>query len=185
MLNYAKYHLSLQQAVVATSKITDHRSLQQICAVLSRSVMSDSLRPHGLKPTRLFCLWDSPGKNTGVGCHVLLQRILPTQELNPGFLHCQQILYCLSHQGSPTRNRTIILKSLKYCEKPKWDTETGRGQMLWQTCLAQGHCKASADKKGAIFVKHNNTKHKKMKFASIIYTCFAAAGSFLLISQLP
>ena len=37
------------------------------------SVMSDSLRPHGLWPTRLLCPWDSPGKNTGVGCHFLLQ----------------------------------------------------------------------------------------------------------------
>ena len=38
----------------------------------SCSVMSDSLRPHGLKPTRLLCPWDSPGKSTGVGCHRLL-----------------------------------------------------------------------------------------------------------------
>ena len=37
------------------------------------SVMSDSVRPHGLQPTRLLCPWDSPGKNTGVGCHFLLQ----------------------------------------------------------------------------------------------------------------
>ena len=35
--------------------------------------MTDSLRPHGLKPTRLPCPWNSPGKNTGVGCHFLLQ----------------------------------------------------------------------------------------------------------------
>ena len=35
--------------------------------------MSDSLRPHGLQPTRLPRPWDSPGKNTGVGCHFLLQ----------------------------------------------------------------------------------------------------------------
>ena len=35
--------------------------------------MSNSVRPHGLQPTRLFRLWDSPGQNTGVGCHFLLQ----------------------------------------------------------------------------------------------------------------
>ena len=40
---------------------------------LSRSVMSDSSRPHGLQPTRLPHPWDSSGKNTGVGCHFLLQ----------------------------------------------------------------------------------------------------------------
>ena len=44
---------------------------------------------------------DSPGKNTGVGCHALLQGIFPTQGLNPGLPHCRWILYCLSHQGSP------------------------------------------------------------------------------------
>ena len=44
---------------------------------------------------------DSPGKNTGVGCHVLLQGIFPTQGLNPGLPLCRQILYHLSHQRSP------------------------------------------------------------------------------------
>ena len=39
----------------------------------SRSVVSDSLRPHGLQPTRLLCPWDFPGKSTGVGCHCFLQ----------------------------------------------------------------------------------------------------------------
>ena len=47
---------------------------------------------------RLLCPWDSPGKNTGVGCHALLQGIFPTQGLNPGLPHCRQILYCLSHE---------------------------------------------------------------------------------------
>ena len=44
---------------------------------------------------------DSPGKNTRVDCHALLQGIFPTQELNQGFLHCRQILYQLCHKGSP------------------------------------------------------------------------------------
>ena len=63
--------------------------------------MSDSLRPHGLWPTRLLSPWNFPGKSTGVGCHFLLQGIFPTQELNPGLPHCRQTLYHLSHQGSP------------------------------------------------------------------------------------
>ena len=53
-------------------------------------------------------LGDSPGKNTGVGCHDLLQGIFPTQGLNPGLPHCRQILYHLSHQG----NQSICLLSL-------------------------------------------------------------------------
>ena len=44
---------------------------------------------------------DSPGKNTRVGCHVLLQGIFPTQGLNPSLPHCRRILYHLSQQGSP------------------------------------------------------------------------------------
>ena len=110
--------------------------------------MSDSLRPHRWQPTRLLCSWGSPGKNTGVGCHfllqcmkvkseskvpqscpicnqwtaahkaslsmgfsrqgysmvchLLLQGIFPTQESNLGLLHCRQILYRVSYQGSPS-----------------------------------------------------------------------------------
>ena len=49
------------------------------------------------------CPWNSPGKNTGVGCHSLLQGIFPTQGLNPGLLHCRKILYHLSYQWSPLK----------------------------------------------------------------------------------
>ena len=44
---------------------------------------------------------DSPSKNTRVGCYALLQGIFPTEGSNPSLLHCRQILYHLSHQGSP------------------------------------------------------------------------------------
>ena len=46
---------------------------------VGRSVVSDSLRPQGLQPTRLLRPWNSPGKKTGVRCHSLLQGIFPTQ----------------------------------------------------------------------------------------------------------
>ena len=55
--------------------------------VFNRSVVSNSLRPHGLQPAKLLCPWDSPGKNTGVGSHFLLQGIFPTQGSNLSFLH--------------------------------------------------------------------------------------------------
>ena len=67
---------------------------------VSCSVMSDSLQPHGLQSARLLCPWNSPGKNTGVRSHSLLQIFL-TQRMNLGFPHCRQILYHLSQQGSP------------------------------------------------------------------------------------
>ena len=47
--------------------------------------------------------WNSPGKGTGVGSHSLLQRFFLTQWLNPGLLHCRQILYNLSYQAIPVR----------------------------------------------------------------------------------
>ena len=49
----------------------------------------------------IYSPWNSPGQNTGVGSHSLLQGIFPTQELNLGLPHCRRILYQLSHQGSP------------------------------------------------------------------------------------
>ena len=48
---------------------------------------SDSLSPHGPQPARLLCPWDSPGKNTGVGCPALLQGIFLTQRSNLCLLH--------------------------------------------------------------------------------------------------
>ena len=68
----------------------------ELPCVCACSVMSDSLQPHGLQPARLLCPWDSPGKNTGLDCHSLLQRIFPTQGWNShllGVLHSTQILY--------------------------------------------------------------------------------------------
>ena len=58
--------------------------------------MSTSLWPH-----ELYSPWNSPGWNAGEGSLSLLQRIFPTHVLNPGLLHGRQILYQLSHQGSP------------------------------------------------------------------------------------
>ena len=69
----------------------------------SHSVVSDSLWPHGLHSPR-----NSPGQNTGMGSHSLLQGIFPTQGSNPGLLHCRQILY-LSHKGSPSYQRCQLL----------------------------------------------------------------------------
>ena len=67
--------------------------LTVLCAsppVLSHSVLFYSLWPYELQPTRFLCPWDSPGKNTGMGCHALLQGIFPTQGSNP-------CLLCLLH----------------------------------------------------------------------------------------
>ena len=75
--------------------------------VLSRSVVSDSLGPHGLYPARLLCPWDFSGKNTGVSCHFFLKGIFPTQgsslPVSPASPALQAESLLLSHRGSPTR----------------------------------------------------------------------------------
>ena len=70
-------------------------------AVLSCLVVSISCNPMDCSPPGSFVHGDSPGKNTGVGCHALPQGTFPTQESNRVLLHCRRILYRLSHQGSP------------------------------------------------------------------------------------
>ena len=69
--------------------------------------MSDTLRPHGL-----YSPWNSPGQNTGVGNCSLLQGIFPTQRSNQGPLHYRQILYQLSHQGSPKLINSVQFSSV-------------------------------------------------------------------------
>ena len=72
----------------------------------SHSVMSDSLWPHGL-----YSPWNSPGHNTGMSSHSLLQGIFPTQGSNPGLLHCRWILYQLSHKGNPPCYMNSLISS--------------------------------------------------------------------------
>ena len=62
-------------------------------------------------PTRLLCAWDSPGKNSGVACHSLLQGTFQTQGLNSGLLHCRQIVLPSEPPGKPLRLFTYF-KSL-------------------------------------------------------------------------
>ena len=77
--------------------------------------MFNSLWPYRLSPIWLLCPWNFPGKNTGVGCHSLLQRIF----LTLGLRHCRQTLYPLNHQGSPRvvygSSTVCAVKSLQLC----------------------------------------------------------------------
>ena len=75
----------------------------------SRSLMSDSLWPHGL-----YSPCNSPGQNTGVGNFSLFQGIFPSQGSNPGLPDCKQILYQLSHKGNP-RILAAAAKSRQSC----------------------------------------------------------------------
>ena len=75
--------------------------LKRVVVVLVAKLCPTLSQPHGLKPARHLCPWDSPGKNTGVGCHFLLQGIFLSQGSNLGLLHWQGNSLLLSHQGSP------------------------------------------------------------------------------------
>ena len=84
----------LCQAALLDSTVSETPSILTVCVCVC-------VRAHVCAPARLLCSRNSPGKNTGVVCHFLLQWIFLTQGLNPGLLHCWQILYHLSHWGSP------------------------------------------------------------------------------------
>ena len=73
----------------------------QLPCVLARFNHDRLSATYGLEPTRLPCPWDSPGKNTGVGCHALLQGILSIQGLNPCLLHWQADSLPRAHLGRP------------------------------------------------------------------------------------
>ena len=89
--------------------------------------------------TRLLCPWSPPGKNSGVGCHFLLQGIFPTQTLNSGLLHCRQILYhlskhltllqdCLGATGAVLPKWPDFWKSLSLCP-----SQSGLDQTAWRS----------------------------------------------------
>ena len=118
---YIESTQSMQGTVSMSQSLSEISELSDDCVhvcMFSHSVVSDSLQHHGLQPARLLCPWDFSGKNTGVGCHFLLQGIFPTQGSNLGFLHCRHILYHLSHQGSPFLI-IFFYEQYNYCCQPQ------------------------------------------------------------------
>ena len=82
---------------------------------------------HGLQPARLLCLWDFPGKNTGVGCHFLLQGIFPTQRSNLCLLLGRQIFYRWASWKAPKEIRaTQKLPLIEYSKKQESAIKSGK-----------------------------------------------------------
>ena len=79
---------------------TPSLSILFCCSVPSHSVVSNSLQPHRLQPTKFLCSWGFSKQEYWSGLPCPPQGIFPAQGLNPGLPHCRQSLYNLSHQGS-------------------------------------------------------------------------------------
>ena len=82
-------------------------------------VMSDSLRPHGWQLAKLLCPWDSPGKDTRVGCHALLQGIFPTQGSNSHFLRLLHWRVGSLPLAPPKQHMCTLKRVRKYRHKRK------------------------------------------------------------------
>ena len=124
-----------------TNKDLLHRTQGVCVCVCARacyllSVVQLFVTPYGLWPARLFCPWNS-SKNTGVGCHFLLQGIFPSQGLNWGPLHGRQILYHLSHKRSPSTHSPHSTWNSVLCACLD-------GRVVWERidtfiCLSESH----------------------------------------------
>ena len=107
ILKYKRYTCELKKCLIIPPK--KKNQLMWFYASVSRSVVSNSLQPHGLYPARLLCPWGFSRQEYWSGLPCPFTGDLPTQGLNPGLLHCRQILCHLSHQGSPMQSIYIYV----------------------------------------------------------------------------
>ena len=112
-----------------SQKALSHKTNKQSA---SRSVVPDSLWPHGL-----YSPWNSPGQNTGVSSLSLLQGIFPTQGSNSGLPVCRRILYQLSHKGSPSVIKGLGMRTLGDCVwSLGWEYPVEKGKATHSSILA-------------------------------------------------
>ena len=98
------------------------------CAVLSLSVTSNFMQPHDCSPPGSSVHGNSLGRNTGVGCHALLQGIVPTQGLNSGLLHCRRILLPTEPPGTSKNTgvgRLSLLQGIFLTQESNRDCTAG------------------------------------------------------------
>ena len=119
----------IQVAKKHRKRCSSHESCMHACSVAS--VVSNSLRPHGLHPARLLCPWDSPGKDTGVGCHALLQG-----SSQPRDRTCVSCVSCIAGRIFTTEPPWKPYESWGKCKsKPQWDASSRPpGWLCWRGC---------------------------------------------------
>jgi len=124
--------------VVERVKLYSIYRILSMCYVLSHVWLCN---PMSCSPPGSSVHGDSPGKNTGVSCHVLLQGIFPTQGSNPGLPLCGQILYQLSYQGSPRILEWVVYSFSRGSSQPRCQTRicciAGGFFTIWATREAQ------------------------------------------------
>ena len=147
-----------------------HEAVMKESESESHSVMSDPLQPH-----ELYSPWNLPDQNTGVGSHSLLQGICPTQGSNPGLPHCRQMLYHLSHRGSPRILEWVaFLFSIESSQPRDWtrvfciaggfftnwaigETQMRNNQLSY---LSSNHLTAFSSSFACLFEKKKKTQYK-------------------------
>ena len=102
------------------------------CCCYVASVVSDSVQPHRLQPTRLLCLWDSPGKNTGVGCHFLLQCMKVKKVKSLSHVRFFATPWTAAHQAPPPMG---FSRQEYWSGMPLPSPREGNGNPLQYSCL--------------------------------------------------
>ena len=120
---------NIQQNTLWGGSIEQENRAKLPCAVLSRSVVSDSLRPRGLSPARLLCPWGFSRQEYRSGVPCPPPGDLPSPS---GLLYCRQILYCLSRLGSSSSRNSCL-----YCQMRAWSNFRMPGKLIWAQRLAQ------------------------------------------------
>ena len=117
-----EYVSTMLQIMVQARIVCVYAKLFQLCPTLCN--------PMDHSPTRFLCPWGSPGKNTGVGCYALFQRIFPTQGSNPHrlcLLHCQVGSFPLVPPGKPTSRDLKKWQCPCHC----WSSNSGERSINW------------------------------------------------------
>ena len=115
----------------------------KLCVCVKSFQSCPTLPHYGLLPARLLSPWDSPGKNTGVACHALLQGIFPTQGWNLYLLqlrHGRWILYCWAHREA----HNVIKIYIKWVKASSWICKITKMQ---EVTNGNKSCKAFLKKK--------------------------------------
>ena len=160
--------------------------MSNICCVLSRVRLF--VTPWSVT-WQLLCPRDSPGKNTGVGYHTLLQGISPTQGSNPGLPLCRQTLYCLNHQERPSKLEWVAYPLFRGSSQPRNWTGSPASQTSSFPAELPGKPMSNTSSKSCRFCLHHSPRRghascspplpSPVSLISITATALSCVFSFL------